>query len=69
MARRGSTQIDRTGPSATGRPDRRVGISTTPRPVPRAANTNRAPLRVKLRTAAAILAVLAGAALLTYLFS
>jgi hypothetical protein len=40
-----------------------------PRQVPRAANTNRAPLRAKLRTAAATLAVLAGAALLTYLFS
>jgi hypothetical protein len=40
-----------------------------PRQVPRAANANRAPLRAKLRTAAAILAVLAGAALLTYLFS
>jgi hypothetical protein len=37
--------------------------------VPRAANTNRAPLRAKLRSTAAILAVLAGAALLTYLFS
>jgi len=40
-----------------------------PRQVPRAANANRAPLRVKLRTAAAIAAVLAGAALLTWLFS
>jgi hypothetical protein len=40
-----------------------------PRPVPRAANSNRAPLRAKLRTAAAIGAVLAAAALLTYLFS
>ncbi|WP_225766542.1 hypothetical protein [Inquilinus sp. Marseille-Q2685] len=68
MARRG-TQIDRTGPRATGRPGRPVGISTIPRPVPRAANTNRAPLRAKLRTAAAILAVLGGAALLTWLFS
>lgn len=68
MARRG-TQIDRTGPRATGRPGRPVGISTIPRAVPRAANTNRAPLRAKLRAAAAIVAVLAGAALLTYLFS
>jgi hypothetical protein len=37
--------------------------------VPRAANSNRAPLRAKLRFGAALLAVLAGAALLTYLFS
>ena len=68
MAKRGA-QIDRTGPRAPGRPGRLVGISTMPRQVPRAANANRAPLRVKLRTAAAIAAVLAGAALLTYLFS
>ncbi|WP_342241301.1 hypothetical protein [Inquilinus sp. OTU3971] len=68
MAKRG-TQVDRTGPRAPGRPGRPVGVSTLPRPVPRAANANRAPLRAKLRTAAAILAVLAGAALLTYLFS
>ena len=68
MAKRG-TQIDRTGPRAPGRPGRPVGISTMPRPVPRAANANRAPLRAKLRTAAAILTVLAGAALLTWLFS
>lgn len=68
MAKRGA-QIDRTGPRAPGRPGRPVGISTMPRPVPRAANANRAPLRAKLRTAAAILAVLAGAALLTWLFS
>ncbi|MGK9235702.1 hypothetical protein KXS07_28575 [Inquilinus limosus] len=68
MANRG-TQIDRTGPRATGRPGRAVGISTMPRPVPRAANSNRPPLRAVLRSAAAILMVLAGAALLTYLFS
>lgn len=68
MAKRGA-QIDRTGPRAPGRPGRPVGISTMPRQVPRAANANRAPLRVKLRTAAAIAAVLAGAALLTWLFS
>jgi hypothetical protein len=37
--------------------------------VPRAANVNRPPLRARIRTAAAILAVLAGAALLTWLFS
>ena len=69
MAKPGNTRIDRTGPRASGRPGRPVGISTIPRPVPRAANTNRAPLRAKLRATAAILAVLAGAALLTYLFS
>ncbi|WP_144445701.1 hypothetical protein [Inquilinus limosus] len=69
MAKPGNTRIDRTGPRATGRPGRPVGISTIPRAVPRAANTNRAPLRAKLRAAAAIVAVLAGAALLTYLFS
>jgi hypothetical protein len=68
VAKRG-TQADRTGPRAPGRPGRPVGVSTLPRSVPRAANTNRAPLRAKLRTAAAILAVLAGAAFLTYLFS
>jgi len=68
VAKRGA-QIDRTGPRAPGRPGRPIGISTMPRQVPRAANANRAPLRVKLRTAAAIAAVLAGAALLTWLFS
>jgi len=69
VAKPGNTRIDRTGPRAPGRPGRPVGISTIPRAVPRAANTNRAPLRAKLRAAAAIVAVLAGAALLTYLFS
>jgi len=64
------TQINRTGPRAPGgRTDRPIGIATTPRPVPKAANANRAPWRARLRFGAALLAVLAGAALLTYLFS
>jgi hypothetical protein len=37
--------------------------------VPRAANSNRAPWRARLRFGAALVAVLAAAALLTYLFS